>query len=401
MPALRTILLLLFCLSAILPSVSAATVPSWLKFWQGKTAESAVAKAPSLTLADFTGGTGQSARESLVKELTAAREFTLTTIDPDYTLTANSVGGRVTGRLVNRAGKEILDRTYAAPGLDENIKALADDLILAVTGKPGLATSRIVFVSDKTGTKQVYLCDSNGQDLQQVTHHSHGCVSPSLSMDGTSIAYTSYASGFPIVQVLDLGQGWERTVTDTPGSSFGASFAPDGERLAVVMSFLGNPEIFVTDLSANSAACISDSTGAPSSPAWHPDGQQVIFADDRGDGPKLYVTEVPKTNEAEAKLIRWRTGYAFCADPEFSPTADSVAFTTRISGELAVVVKGWPRGSSRVIQKGGACHPSWSPNGQYLCYSQNGTLYVHQLKTGQRRAILSGQGQITEPRWMK
>lgn len=400
MSTLRLIFLLLCFSVAFLPA-SAATLPAWLKFWKGKDAQSALKPIPSLTLGAFTGGTGESARQSLVKELNATRQFRLTNVDPDFTVTANSVGGRVNGRLVDRTGKEMLDRTYAAPGLDENLKAFADDLIFAVTGKPGLATSHIVFVSDKTGTKQIYLCDSNGQDLQQVTHHGHGCVSPTLSMDGTTIAYTSYANGFPVVQVLDLGQGWERTVTDTPGSSFGASFAPDGERLAVVMSFLGNPEIFVTDLNANSAACISDSTGAPSSPAWHPDGQQVIFADDRGDGPRLYVTEVPKSNEAEAKLIRWRTGYSFCADPEFSPNADSVAFTARVSGELAVVVKSWPRGSSRVIQKGGASHPSWSPDGQYLCYSQSGTLYLHHLSTGQRRAILSGQGQITEPRWMK
>jgi TolB protein len=400
MSALRLTFLLLYFGAVFFPA-SAATIPAWLKFWKDKDAHSVANNTPSLTLGAFSGGTGESAKQALMKELNSTRQFKLTNVDPDFTVTANSVGGRVNGRLVNRSGKELLDRTYAAPGLDENLKAFADDLILAVTGKPGLATSRIVFVSDKTGTKQVYLCDSNGQDVQQVTHHSHGCVSPTLSMDGTTIAYTSYASGFPIVQVLDLGQGWERTVTDTPGSSFGASFAPDGERLAVVMSFLGNPEIFVTDLNANSAACISDSTGAPSSPAWHPDGQQVIFADDRGDGPRLYVTEVPKSNEAEAKLIRWRTGYVFCADPEFSPNADSVAFTARIGGELAVVVKGWPTGPSRVIQKGGASHPSWSPDGQYLCYSQNGTLYLHHRTTGHRRIILSGQGQITEPRWMK
>ena len=253
MSTLRLIFLLLGFSVAFLPA-SAATIPAWLKFWKGKDAQSALKPIPSLTLGAFTGGTGESARQSLVKELNSTRQFRLTNVDPDFTVTANSVGGRVNGKLVNRTGKEILDRTYAAPGLDENLKAFADDLIFAVTGKPGLATSHIVFVSDKSGTKQIYLCDSNGQDLQQVTHHSHGCVSPTLSMDGTSIAYTSYANGFPVVQVLDLGQGWERTVTDTPGSSFGASFAPDGERLAVVMSFLGNPEIFVTDLNANSAA---------------------------------------------------------------------------------------------------------------------------------------------------
>jgi len=386
----------------LIPPVHALSLPAWLRF--GKDAKSKAASSmtqKTVAVVAFTGGTGESAQRGLLVELTAASEFRLTNENPDFSVSGSSVGGRVTARVVNREGKELMDRTYAAPGLDENLKALADDLILVVTGKPGLATSRIVFVSNKSGSKQIFMCDANGKDLQQVTHHPHGCVSPSLNADGSAIAFTSYRSGFPVVQVLDLGLGYERTVTDTPGSSFGASFSPDGNRLAVVMSFLGNPEIFVTDLNSNSAACISDTTGAPCSPSWHPDGKQIIFADDRGTGPRLYVADVPATNETEAKLIRWRSGYSFCADPEFSPEADRVAFTAKVGNDLAVVVKSWPSGSARVIQAGGAVHPSWSPNGRYLCYSQHGTLYVHHLNSGTRTAILNGQGQITEPRWMK
>jgi TolB protein len=390
-------LLILFC-----ADVKAGVLPSWLQFWKSgpKTSPVKVEKK-SVSVAAFGGGTGASARQALVAELTTAREFLLTEDKADFTISGSSVGGRITGRIVNASGKELIERTYAAPGLDENAKALADDVILAITGKPGLATSRIVFVSDKSGTKQVYLCDPDGREVLQVTHHSYGAVSPSLNSDASAVAYTSYRNGFPVVQWLDLGQGWERTVTDTPGSSFGAAFSPDGQRLALVMSFLGNPEVFVTDLTTSTAACISDTTGAPSSPAWHPDGKQIIFADDRGDGPRLYIAEVPETSETEAKLLRWRTGYSFCTDPEFSPDGQSVVFTTRVGGEYTVVVKGWPNGATKVIQGGGASHPSWSPNGRSVCYAQRGTLYVHHLASGQRRAILEKHGQITEPRWMK
>ncbi|GEP45458.1 PD40 domain-containing protein [Brevifollis gellanilyticus] len=401
MPALR--LSSILCLFALLLAPAQADVlPSWLRFWKNTpAAKPAKAEPKRVSVAAFAGGTGTSARQALVAELTTTREFQITEEKPDFIITGNSVGGRITGKVANASGKELLDRTYAAPGLDENAKALADDVILTITGKPGLATSRIVFVSDKSGSKQVYLCDPDGKEVLQVTHHSHGAVSPTLNADGTAVAYTSYSNGFPVVQWMDLGQGWERTVTDTPGSSFGAAFSPDGQRLALVMSFLGNPEIFVTDLTTSTAACISDTTGAPSSPAWHPDGKQVIFADDRGDGPRLYVAEVPATNQTEARLIRWRTGYSFCTDPEFSPDGHSVAFTTRIGGELAVVVKGWPNGPAKVIQNGGASHPSWSPNGRSLCYAQHGNLYVHSLASGLRHLVLEKHGQISEPRWMK
>lgn len=393
----RCIAILLLLTSQAAPAL---TLLSWLRFSK-KQAEPAQPASRRVSVGDFTGGTGGSARQAVIAALGRTGELVLTAERPDFLITGSSVGGRITGRVADAAEKKLLDRTYAAPGLDENASAFADDVIFAITGRPGLATSRIVFVSDRSGTPQVYLCDPEGRDVIQVTHHPHGAVSPTLNADATAVAYTSYKSGFPLVQWLDLGQGWERTVTDTPGSSFGAAFSPDGQRLALVMSFLGNPEVFVTDLATSTAACISDTTGAPSSPSWHPDGKQVIFSDDRGDGPRLYIAEIPASSQAEAALVRWRTGHSFCTDPEFSPDGQHVAYTTRLRGGLAVVVKGWPSGPERVIQTGGAAHPSWSPDGRHLCYAQHGILYIHHIASGRRRAILEKHGRISEPRWMK
>ncbi len=381
---------------------TAAGLPGWLKL-PGRTRKAPVTLPEhKLRLGEFTGGTGASAQKSLQEELTLSREFQLTEESPHFVVTGSSVGGRVTGKLVRHSdNKLVFERTYAAPGLDENLRLLADDIIFAVTGKPGLATSRLVFVSDRSGTKQIYSCDVKGRDIQQLTRQPEGAVSPSLSPQGGAVAYTAYKGGFPVIQILDLGQGWERTVTDTPGTNFGASFSPEGERLALVMSFLGNPEIFVTDLNTNTAGCISDTVGAPSSPAWHPDGKQVIFADDRGQGPRLYVAEVPEKSGTQSRLFLWRTGYKFCTDPEFSPNGRQVAFTTRIGSQTAVVVKDYPQGTATVIQGDNARHPSWSPNGRYLCYSQYGSLYVHDLRTAQRQLVLSGYGTLSEPRWMR
>lgn len=405
-PTPRLLFAALVALLVFQPGARAVTWPDFGALLKKVVPESGKAaqvkpQAKKLRIGNFTGGTGASAQKALIEDMTASREFMLTAGEADYVVSGSSMGGRVNGVVKDANGKSVLERTYAAPGLDENLKAFTDDIIYAVTGKPGLATSRMVFVSNRSGTKQIYTCDSEGRDVQQVTHQPHGAVSPSLSPDSSSVAYTSYHSGFPVVFVLDLGSGWDRAVTDTPGSSFGAAFSPEGRRLAMVMSFLGNPEIFVTDLGTNTAGCVSDTVGAPGSPAWHPDGKRLIFADDRGDGPRLYVADVPVKGGPAAKLYRWRTGYSFCTDPEWSPDGLSVAFTAQKGGESAVIVKGYPSGSAREIQAGGAQHPSWSPNGRYLCYAQHGTLYVHDLNTNQRRAVLTGYGQITEPRWMR
>ncbi|MBL9130471.1 MAG: PD40 domain-containing protein [Verrucomicrobiaceae bacterium] len=399
----RVLFLALACLA-----LSGMPAHAFLDFWRkipGLGGKAKVEKSvmPRLRLKTFTGGTGASATLSLRQELLTSREFFVATGEEecDFTLEGTSVGGRVSGRLLDKKGKELFERTYAAPGLDENLKALSDDVIFTITGRPGLATSRIVFVSDKSGRKQVYITDSDGGDVQQVTHDRLGAVAPSLSPDGSMVAFTSYRGGYPVVNLIDIHSGWEREVTDTPGSSYGAAFSPDGSRLSVVMTFIGNPEIFVTDLNSNTAACVSDSVGAPSSPSWHPDGKQIVFSNDDGSGPGLYVAEVPAKEGESARLFRWRTGWSGCTDPEWSPDGKQIAFTAMRGGQRVVAVKPWPSGSSKLIQDGGASHPSWSPNGRYLSYSQHGVLYIHDIVSGSRRPILRGFGHITEPRWMR
>ncbi len=359
-----------------------------------------VEKTPRLRVGSFGGSSGTSAREALIKELTRSRAFDLV-LDgdggPAFQISGDSVGGRVTGRLRDSGGKQLFERTYAAPGLDENLQALSDDLIYSITGKPGLATSRIAFVSNQSGSKQIYLCNTDGGQIQQVTRHRHGAVSPVLSPDASLMAYTSYRSGFPMVMLMDLGGGMERVVTDTPGSNFGAAFAPDSRHLAMVMSFLGNPEIFVSDLATNSAGCLTETIGVPSSPAWSPDGGRVVFSNDEGDGPQLYILDFGSEKSAGG-VERWPTGYRYATDPAWSPDGDQIAFTARSGGGWLVALKKLPSGPVRVIQRG-ARHPSWSPNGRYLIYVQNGDLYRHDLVTGARKTLVSQFGEISEPRW--
>jgi len=366
--------------------------------------------APSavMVVGNFTGGTGTSARGALILELEKTRAFHVlreddqtesTTPGARFVVAGHSVGGRVTGKLKNEAGKLLFERTYAAPGLDENLKALVDDLIYTVTGRPGLATSRIVFVSDRSGTKQIYVCDAEGDNVQQVTRHRHGCVSPSISPDASLLAFTSYRNGFPTVMLMDLGGGMERTITDTPGTNFGAAFAPDGRHLALVMSFLGNPEIFVTDLRTNTAACVTESIGIPCSPAWSPSGERLVFSSDEGGGQQLFIADFGSGKSAGG-VERFHSGFSFTTDPEWSPDGENLAFSARSRGGWLVAVKPLSSGRAKVIQRG-CRHPSWSPDGKFLIYTMNGELIRHDLSGDRKRVLVGGYGEISEPRWMK
>lgn len=393
-PALFLIPILL--LSAFAAPARALDLREWIFGKKAKPER----KVPRVRIAPFTGGTGNSAWQSLCGELMASEEiFPVTKGDEKtpFNVSGESVGGRIVAKLSGEKGKQVFERTYAAPGIDENVKALADDLILAVTGKPGLATSRIAFVSDKSGSRQIYLCDSDGVDVLRLTDHRFGCVSPALGEAASLVAFTTYRTGFPSVAVLDPVSGMERTLTETPGGAHGVAFSSDGQHVALTMGFIGTPEIFVLDLSDGSAACVTETTGVPCSPSWHPDGKSIIYSCDDGSGPLLWIASLSD----KSPPARWRTGYSWCTDPEWSPDGKQVAFTARLGSSLGVVIKTYPSGSSRILQASGAQHPTWSPNGRFLAYAQEGRLYIHDIETGQRRQLVKGHGRISEPCWMK
>lgn len=405
MPGLRLHAWLAVACLLTAPEAGAA---GWMKKWFGggksDNSKSRVARemasVRTLSIEAFTGGTGASATQALQDHFQKQPDLRLvSTASARYVLSGSSVSGRISATMRDRDGKVLFERSYGAPGLSDNVETLSDDVVLAVTGLPGMASSRIAFVSDAAGSKQIHVCEPDGGGLFRVTSHPHGAVSPAIAPDGSLLAYTSYASGFPSVMLVDLGGGLEQQLAGTPGMNCGVAFAPEERRAALTMSFLGNPEIFVLDLGSNRAICVSDSNGVPGSPTWHPQGRLLMFASDEGegDGSQLYVVEIDTGNPAR----RWTSGVPEASDPEWSPDGKSIAFTARIGGDWAVAVKPYDGGRLQILQRGGAQHPTWSPDGRSVAYVQNGQLWVHEVNGGKRRSILRGLGQISEPRWMR
>jgi TolB protein len=359
-----------------------------------------LAAVRSLSISALSGSTGESATKALSRYFQRHPEVKLVADGlARYRLAGASVSGRITATLSDRQGKMLFERTYGAPGLAENVEAIADDIVLAITGRPGTASSRIALVSNASGTKQVYVCEPDGSGLFRVTSHLLGAVSPALAPDGSLLAYTSYESGFPAVMLVELGGGMMQQLASTPGMNSGLAFAPVERRAALTMSFLGNPEIFVLDLGSNRATCVTESSGVPASPAWHPDGKLLAYSSDEGDGEgtQLYIVDI----HSAAPARRWSSGAAESFDPEWSPDGTTIAFTARIGGDWAVATRPFAGGRLSIIQRNGAQHPTWSPDGRSVAYVQNGQLWVHDVTSGSRRSILRGLGQISEPRWMR
>ena len=99
---------------------------------------------------------------------------------------------------------EVRDRgRFKLPSQDDDdfrmsVHRTSDEIVRWATGAPGMAASRIAFTMvGNDGNKEVYVIDSDGEDLRQVTDYNSLTESPTWSPDGSRLAIASYKTGVP------------------------------------------------------------------------------------------------------------------------------------------------------------------------------------------------------------
>jgi hypothetical protein len=154
----------------------------------------------------------------------------------------------LTGQLVSkRTGASVFSQSFSGTTRTATHQ-FADAITKAVTGLPGFASSKLAFISNATGAKELYLADIDGYNARAITHDGTISASPSLSHDGSKLAYTSYKSGYPDIYLIDLHTGSRTRIVFFPGINSGPSFSPDASQIAMTLSKDGNPEIYTLPL---------------------------------------------------------------------------------------------------------------------------------------------------------
>jgi TolB protein len=305
--------------------------------------------------------------------------------------TASGGGSQCT--LTDRSGRTLLSKAYGDTGR-ARIHRFADDIVETLTGAPGIASTKMAFVSTRTGRKEIYTCDADGSNLVQLTHEGNISVSPCISPDGRSLLYTGYQSGYADVYRVNLASGARSRIIKYPGTNSGASFSPDGGRIAVTLSKDGNPEIYVTSSGGGSPRRLTRTRGVESSPTWSPNGSEIIYSSDEGGTPQLY-----RVSASGGSPARLSTGFSYNTEPNWSPDGKRVAFNARSGGSFNVAILDLAGGSVRTVGEGQ--DPVWGADSRHLLFASGGSLVMLDSQTGSRVTIISGAGRISEPSWSR
>lgn len=267
------------------------------------------------------------------------------------------------------SGQTLLSRYYRQKA--EYLRVLAhtaaDDVVRQLTGRRGVARSRIAFVNDQTGAKEIYVADYDAAELKKVTANRSLNLLPRWRADGRALAFTSYKENNPDLYLYDFEKGKLSTLSERQGLNIAGGFSPDGTQLALTLSRGKEPNIFLLNLKDLSVKQLTSHFGVDSSATFSPDGQQVAFVSDRAGNPQVHLLELATGKVKRLTSLNW------CDSPSWSPTGEWVAFAGRANRKDTMDIFLVDVTGTRVVQlthgEGQNEAPSWAPDGRFLAFS--------------------------------
>lgn len=147
----------------------------------------------------------------------------------------------------------------------------------------------IVGAVERAGVTDLYLLDSEGRTVRQLTRGGSINVTPAVSPDGRTLAFTSDRSGTPQIYTMAMAGGAPRRLTYRSNYNTNPAFSPDGRRIAYQSRNQGGFDIFTVPAGGGEPIRLTENAGSNQSPSWSPDGRYLIFGSTRSGRPRLYL----------------------------------------------------------------------------------------------------------------
>lgn len=252
----------------------------------------------------------------------------------------------------------------------------------------------IIYVSDQTGSWNLWETDPNGQAPRALTFDGFQYTNPFVRPDGVFIAVAS-DRGSRTRAWLDLwliernGTGERRLISETPSvKEFVPTISPDGRLLAYLALPMDRPpqyRLVVTELPGGIPRILTEDRIEFSPIRFSPDGTQILFTSSRMSNVDVWTIGVDGSG---ARPLTTRPGREIAGD--WSRDGSSIVFISDQSGNDELWLMDAQGQDVRPLTHdlATASLPAFSPDGAQIVYtsnkSRNEDLWIVPLRPGGR-----------------
>jgi TolB protein len=291
-------------------------------------------------------------------------------------------GLKIQVRLFNVVSRQaVFSREYTGSAGNPRAYAhtTADEIHQQQRALRGIARTKLTFSSDRdrekiTNTvenrdvKEIYIADYDGANQRRITVNRALNITPTWAPDSRSIAYTSYARGFPTLFISFIYEGRRDEPTRGSTQNWLPAWSPDGTKIAFTSNRDGNPELYVMNRDGGGMRRLTNHPAIDTTPTWSPTGVQVAFTSDRSGSPAIYLVGSDGLNLR--RISRVQDGY--CDRPTWSPAPfNELAFVCRTGPGYDIKIFDFATDETRQITFGEGSNesPAYSANGRHLAFT--------------------------------
>lgn len=303
---------------------------------------------------------------------------------------------------------QMFGKVYFGAVSEEGVKKVAREYaadILAKFGAKSLAGSKIYFISNRSGSKEVWSMDYDGSSQKQLTKYGSICTTPALSQDNSKLAFTTFLKGSPGITLMSADSARRLTFVN-PESSVVTTpdFTPDGKKIIFSTKIGGGyANLFVANADGSGLTRVTSFRAVEVEPKVNPkNGTEVVFVSGRSGPAQIY-----KMSIEGGDIQRLTDGTGQAANPSWHPSGNLIAFSwTRgfEPGNFNIFVMDVAK--RELIQlthgAGRSENPTWAPDGRHLVFSskRSGTTQIwSMLADGTQLKQLTNAGSNEMPVW--
>jgi Tol biopolymer transport system component len=268
------------------------------------------------------------------------------------------------------------------------------------------AGTHIAFYSDRDGDMDLYIVETTNNKLLNLSDDENDdLVRFNWSPDGSRIAFDSRsASGSYEILVSNLNDKTPISITEDGVRQSGPVWSPDGNNIAYAVENMG---LVIADLRTGQITQLLEDEMWVSDLDWSPDGQWIVFETARPDGTvRIDVIDIDGSQRYESIC-----GDLLAVNPVWSSTGEWIAFIGGPPGEGSTlyIVKKDGNHLTELVENGVMDSSSWSPDGKWIAFTGNSNridrrpgdldIYAVAIDTGELVNLTPSKGNDERPAW--
>ena len=244
--------------------------------------------------------------------------------------------------------------------------------------------------------RQLFTINPDGSELKQISNFGIMLRLPTISPDGSKIVYTSWEGigpgiGTEYIYLFNFIDSTITQLTDFPSEPYSFSWSNDGNKIAFIICpscELGYDfiKIYIIDLNLNKYYRFTDTNDNEGSPTWFSDNRSIIYPlNSNSISRSLFFSEIDSERTVRLTCTASKPNH-----PIMSPAGDCIAFDS--DNELFIVsldnLRIWKKITS-LDPVGGSVYRAWSPNGKFIAFYDETTIYKVNVETKIKESLIS------------